>query len=243
MGNWLVALAEYPYLVCSMGLLITALIAIYFVPERRWDLLIAGLYATPMALNSIAMVPEYWNPRRIAVLLIGPEDLLFSFSFGVIAWSLAVFPWRSRLALRQRSLPALIWAAILALSGFLLYSAVRITGAMTMNSHLAAMAALTLALLALRRHLWRLSVTGALSLPLFYTLASMPVVFVWPEFFSQWSEGGTSGYSFVGIPIEELLWCMAYGACFPAMLGSMFDARIAPKQEKQAIISRVPQEL
>lgn len=229
MSGWLASLAGYPYLAGSLESLVVALLALYTISEHRRDLLIAGLCAVPMALHSMTMVPDYWNPRRIAVLLVGPEDVLFCFSFGVIAWAFAVAPWRSRLATRPQPATAAAWAAMISLFGYLLYDVARMAGTPTMGSHLLAMVGVALALLSVRPRLWRLSLSGALILPLFYILGTAPIVLVWPDFFGQWSTGGTSGYSLAGIPIEELLWAIGFGACFPAMVGCMLDARVAPE--------------
>jgi len=93
-------LKEYPYLTGNLfGLILYVVIFIAFKSQRK-HLLIASLFAVPQSLMSLIMIPYYWHPKRVYVLGIGPEDILFCFLSGGIAWSEAIWFVRKRLVFR-----------------------------------------------------------------------------------------------------------------------------------------------
>lgn len=89
--------STHPYLAFSLLLLGVFLVGLWTVPQPRRPTLLAALGSAPSALVSVFFVPEYWQPTRVATLLTGLEDIIFSFATGGTMWLLGAWPMRHRL--------------------------------------------------------------------------------------------------------------------------------------------------
>lgn len=217
-------LDSYPYLAGSLvlaGLAGTGLLA---WPRERRAMLLSGLLSAPSALFALAFVPEYWNPRQVARFLTGPEDVIFSFANGALAWLLAVGLSRRELAIRpapRRALPR--YAGCTAL-----YFAVSLPGWAlgfpVMTASLTGV--LGLAVFLGRRDPARAPVAaaGALGFAALYTTLFGAVLVRWPDFLLQWNAASLWGPRLLGVPLDEIAWALAYGAAWPLVMAYVLDA-------------------
>mgnify|MGYP003587757221 CR=1 FL=1 len=220
---------EHPYLASSLILAAQAALALVLLPRARGRALVSGLLVTPSSLLSFAFVPDYWRPARVAALVVGPEDLLFSFSTGVLVWLVAERFGGRRLLLqgpRPLSLDPVVrrhfrWSLPF-LAVFLLSWA---AGVRPMNATLLASAVVLARLAGRTRGAWPLALAGALGFTALHA-ATLHVSFAaWPHFADQWSRESLWGVSLGAIPAEELAWAAAFGAVWPLTLADAFGAR------------------
>ena len=93
-------ITEYPYLVGNLTAMVIYGIALAVYPAQRRPMLLSSVLAVPLGLFAILFVPEYWNPKRVAVFLIAPEDFIFMFVVGGAAWLGTVWFVRRRIRLQ-----------------------------------------------------------------------------------------------------------------------------------------------
>lgn len=235
---------RYPYLALSLLLTAQAALALLLAPRTRRRALLSGFLATPSSLLSFAFVPDYWQPARVATLVVGPEDLLFSFSTGVLVWVLA-----ERLAGRElpcwrfsldRAGPVilrhLVWSTLF-LAVFLLSWA---GGAQPMDATLLAAAVILPFVASRTRHAWRPALAAGGGFTLLYAVTFLAVLSAWPHLIHQWNHGSLWGWSLLSIPGEELAWAASFGALWPLTLAYAFDTRpprpmLSQSQETQRL--------
>ena len=220
----------YPYLASSLLGLLILLVGLILGSGQRRLAVLSGMLSAPFALASVFFVPEYWAPVRLADFPAGPEDFIFSFATGGMAWLLAIWPLRGRFTAGLdpgRFLGRYLACTVsgVALSGFLWAS-----GMGAMASAIIGIAALWGALLWRRRDLWPLSATGAIGFTLFYTVFVLAVVVAWPDLRLHWNADNLWGPWLLIVPLEELVWALAYGAVWPLFMAFVFDTRPVPQE-------------
>jgi hypothetical protein len=219
----------YSYLFLSLSLLVIALLALAVCPRPlKAAVLLSGLFSVPSALASVGFVPSYWDPIRVAELWIGPEDALFSFSTGIIAFSMALWPIhkRVRIAFQPRSIFfrfVACYASGTVLDNFFLY----VLHLGPMQSALLTIAAISLALAIICKPMIILSIYGAVAFTCFYTLCMKGIFSLFPGFLDQWNLPALCGVLALGVPLEEIAWSIACGAAWPMITGFILDLRIA----------------
>src|SRR5262249_30244187 len=79
------------YLTASLTLMGCYLVCWVMLPRHRSGSLLSAVLLTPFALLGAAFVPEYWQPDHVVTVVrgVGPEDFLFCFGCGGLAWMLA----------------------------------------------------------------------------------------------------------------------------------------------------------
>ena len=77
---------HYPYLILSVFLFVMAMVGYAIFANHRKPMFVSGMLSLPCCATTVFFVPEYWNPKRLFNPLLGLEDILFSFSTGIIAW-------------------------------------------------------------------------------------------------------------------------------------------------------------
>jgi hypothetical protein len=219
-------LADYPYLVCCLALLAIFGVCLLMNRSQRRAAVVAGVLGSPLSIVSPLFRPEYWDPICITDLPVSIEDVLFSFAAAGIAWILAVRPLDGRLTTDlgfKRSLARYtawsIAGLAMALTGWSL-------GLGVMTAFLVAMVVLAPVLLIRRPELWPLAVAGGVGFGFVHTLVAIMILAVYPELGQQWTTSNLLGVKLRGLPIEEVLWAVGYGAIFPLMLGHSFDAGV-----------------
>ena len=225
--------ADYCYLTSSLIMLLTFVIGAILIPTQRRAMLVSGLLAAPYAFASVIFVPEYWQPKRIAVFLTGPEDLLFSFAGGGLVWLTATgfshphptFSLRAgRVARRYLTLTLTFFVLVLACKYLL--------GLTTMTSVFTSGGLHYAALLTIRPDLLRFSAATGLGYSFAYTLYCIFVFAVWPDFSNQWNWGNLIGLTIVGVPIEESIWALVFAACWALGMGYAFEIRLPAKANR-----------
>ncbi len=218
--------AQYPYLLLSLLLLVGALLGLALGRGQRRAMLLGALLSTPYALFSPLFVPEYWRPQRLWEGFTGLEDLLFSLANGALAWLLAVWPLGRRLRWRPRPL-RLIWRFFLwSLLGSLCGMALHLTTALgPMSRALISMSLVGMVLLVLVPRRWPLALAGGLGFTAVYGLLLALVVHWYPHFLRQWNPAVLAGLRPAGLPMEEMLWALGYGAVWPLLMADALEAR------------------
>ena len=219
----------YPYLMLSLTMLGVFLGALALTLRRlRSMALLSGMLAAPFALTSPLFVPSYWSPARVAGTLTGIEDVVFSFAAGGLAWLASVWLFRHRVEFQLR--PKRMWwqyAAGTACGLAVGHSSWRL-GASHMAASAIACGALTAVILWRRRELWRLAVAGALAYALVYVVVLKLWYVLVPSFGTQWNAGALWGPTVFGVPLDEVVWAVAFGLAWPAFAAYLLDARLRP---------------
>ena len=77
-------------------------------------MLFAGSIGLLFGFFSFEFIPYYWDPNVLGHFIASPEDLIFSFATGVLAWALATWQLSSNLlsgfCLKQATLRAVLFA-------------------------------------------------------------------------------------------------------------------------------------
>ena len=213
------------YLFTSLFLTTLCLAGFWLVPRHRKPALLSGLLGIPGAAYSLVFVPTYWNPVRILRLPIGIEDVLFSFANGGLVW-LLVSVWTSGIRLSIDSATvAKRWLAVTAAFTLLLVVVAR-SGVPVMHAGLVGAAVILGAMLWHRRAYWPLVVRGAIAFSVLYGAVLFASLQIWPDALSQWDTRVLSGIVFLGAPVEEMVWALAYGAVYPIVMAFFLEARM-----------------
>ena len=193
--------------------------------EHRQLMLRSALFSVPTALYAIAFVPEYWRPETVAGSVTSPEDVLFSFANGGIVWLLAFGLSGQRVTARRvphqwlfrylgcttlfvaTSLP--LWLAGLKVMSAGLIGSLVVLGFVGWRC----------------RALWRAAIGGGLGFMVLYAALLGGVLAVWPHLLLQWNIPNLWGLYLLNIPLEEIVWALAYGAVWPLLMAYVFDAR------------------
>lgn len=219
--------STYPYLWWSLSSLTLALLILLRDPHQRRYCLVSGLLSAPYGFASLVYVPEYWNPIRIITFWkTGPEDLIFSFANGVVAWKIAALLTSGRLVSSIDLRHILFGYGVISGLGFGLTAACWSLGVGIMASTMIACGPITLVLLVVRRNLWLLSLAGGVGFSLYYFPTLLLIFRIWPSFLDQWNSRNLWGASLVGIPADEMVWAFVYGLVWPLWMGWLFRSRI-----------------
>ncbi len=217
---------KFPYLTMSLVLFAFFLAGLLLRPHERRPMLLSGLLQGPYALASILFVPDYWNPVRVAEgYLTGPEDIIFSVANGGLVWLFATWPIRNRMTLRPRLSRFAMAYGICALSGLVLVLLCWRSGISIMSSVLIAMIGVTAVLGLMQGRLWRIPVSGAIVFAGFYSVVIAATFRAFPEFVLQWNNSSLWGPTFLKVPIEEIVWALAFGAVWPFLMAYMLGAQ------------------
>jgi len=217
----------HSYLLTSLFLTALCLAGVWLVPRYRKPTLLCAVLGIPGAAYSLVFVPTYWNPVRILALPIGIEDVLFSFANGGLVWLLvAVWTPGVRVSIDTATV-AKRWLAVTAAFTLLLVVMAR-AGVPVMHAGLVGAAVILGTMLWLRPAYRPLAVRGAMAFTMLYGAVLFGSLQIWPGALSQWDTRVLSGIVFLGAPVEEMVWALAYGAVYPVVMAFFLDATIAP---------------
>lgn len=219
-------LEAYPYLWYSLTLVAALAVPLGFLKAHRWDVLKSGLLAMPFALTSLAYVPSYWRPVRIAAVLdTGPEDLLVALGMGCWIWIFAFArtggpedmprrPGAPRRYLVIGTLGIAVPVIAASLTEWNLIGWWFIGGILTVGGWL------------LVRHpgLWSQALHGSLGFGILHWAGLAAMVALWPSSLLQWNPAAMCGIKIGGAPIEEPLWALATGFAWPLFLWEVLGA-------------------
>ena len=99
-------------------------------------------------------------------------------------------------------------------------------GLSVMTSVVLSMVALAIVLLWLRPWFLAIALMGAMGFSLFYFLFARAALAIWPP--GHWNVGKLWGYWFFRVPLEEIVWAVAYGFVWPLVMAYVFNAELVP---------------
>jgi hypothetical protein len=219
-------LTSYPYLVFSLSLFAIFLLLFTQARHQRPLLVFSGLGSAAFSFSSYVFVPEYWDPVRVWSLVVGPEDLVFSFANGGIVWSIA--SWR-RLVLPGFERSGAIFAKRFfgwTLLGLASSAPPHFAGFSSMTCCFCAMAVVGCVALISRPDLLKFAIAGAVGFSCLYTVLGVAIMIALPDFSTQWTHENLSGVDLLSLPIEETLWAFGFGAVFPLIVASSANVRL-----------------
>jgi len=218
----------YPYLLVSLSIFSLCVLFMAMFREYRKPMIISGFLSAPCSLYAVAFVPEYWLPKQVFRLGVGPEDILFSFATGALVWLMGTYSTNGprlqidiqarRLARRYVAIAAIFLALMLA--GWF-------AGLRPMDSYFVSAAAVFALLLFVRPRLWPVAARGAVLFAGYYAVFIWMMIAFIPEFLEQWNHLQLYGVGIWGVPLEEILWAMMFGAVWPLVVAYLFEARPA----------------
>jgi hypothetical protein len=194
-------------------------------------MMISALMSAPWAFASIVFVPNYWNPVRIASFLAGPEDLIFSFSNGIVVWAIAVVPLRGEISIRMNFRRMIKRSVLLSLLSFFITMSLWFLGLKIMMAVSVSLST-TIALLFfwLCRNFRIMCIYGAIGFTLFYGILTSLSFLFFPHFLEQWNLANLTGISIFNVPIEEIIWAFGFGAYWPLYIAYILDAKRTDKE-------------
>lgn len=220
-------IATYTYLSASLLLMGVFAIAYALKPEHRRVGLLSASLSAPYSLFAVVFVPAYWEPTQVFRFLVGPEDLLFSFATGGTVWIL--------LAGSYYAIPDRLWGracgaryalvTALFLAG---WTVVGLLGLPIMWAALVAGVGLWCFLVCRDMAALAVSLKSAAAFTIGYTLFVATVLYFSPASALSWTAGGLVGITILGVPLEETLWAVEFGAVWPLLIAYILD--IAPRR-------------
>ena len=217
-----VQLSEYPYLVGSLVLLTLSVMGLICRPKQRKTILASGLLSLPGCLTTFLFVPAYWNPVRLFNASLGIEDILFSFSTGMIAWTIGSLLIRKPLVPTMGMRMLVRYAKVVAM-GAALVALMQMTTISIMTQALIGIVCIGVFLLWNRFWVLPAALWTGLVFALLYTGFMAVMLLPFPDLLSQWTHAELYGIYVIGIPLEEILWSLVYGACWVITIAYLFD--------------------
>lgn len=226
---------DYPYLFTSLVLFIVSMTGYWFLSKHRRTLLISGLFSAPCSLTTFYFVPDYWHPVRLFDFTLGIEDMLFSFSTGMMAWSIITI--RHRKIVSETTCFRVLWryckVLLLGLAMILLARQIPTT---VMNQALIGIIIIGVILSWNRWHVLPSAILTGVMFAIFYTLFLAIIFFIFPGFSAQWNHPNLFGFSMLNIPIEECLWAFIFGTCWVIAMVFVLNTKFSvPKDIRQAM--------
>ncbi len=221
-------LKEYAYLILSLAFLGLFIGGLVISPRRiRGSIVLSAFLSAPISFASLIFVPGYWNPNRIIHFIIGPEDFIFSFSTGGIAWLTAVwfvrhktiFTFEKR-TIVSRYIKFIVMGSIIDLLFLMMNVGIMFSTVITI-------AILGLWILFKRVHYWIISIGGLIGFTVCYLILLKLGFTFFPDFIYQWNFENFCGLFIWGIPFEEIVWSMACGSVWPLITAYLFNAQLA----------------
>lgn len=209
----------FVWVVWSTAFLVPWAVLHLAVPAQRKSMLWASLFTAPFGLTEPLFVPEYWNPPSLFDLAqrtgFDIESLIFCFGIGGVGAVL----YNALTGTRLRPMDPLtrtssahrlhLWALI---APFLVFPALYFLPWNPIYPGIIAMTVGGLATMACRRDLAGKSWVGGLLFLVYYTVFLQALRISAPGYIDRtWNLQSLSGLGVWGMPIEELLFAVAFG--------------------------------
>lgn len=231
---------RYVWLIWSSLFLLPWLVLYVLLPAHRRVMRWASFLTAPFGLTEPLFVPEYWSPPSLFDLALRTgfdiESLIFSFGIGgvgVVLYNAVTgratepLPPAARQSVRHRYhaaallTPAILFPALYALPWNPIYAAI------------VAMAGGAVAALLCRPDLAGKTLVGAVLFVLYYTLFLGALEWSAPGYIARvWNLDALSGVLIFGIPLEELLFALAFGAFWSGVYEHLSWRRASANQSK-----------
>jgi len=195
-----------------------AVAAIALAGRYRRLVLTSAILSAPYGLFSFVFVPAYWQPARVFEGFTGIEDLAFSFANGATAMSMALLFWPEPPGPATRPAKCLLRWVMWTLLGMAVGRALAFAGMPNMNTIWVAIMTVGSAILYLHPRFWRLALVSAPAFTLFYGFCLWLSYQLFPHFAEQWQPWVRQGVLLAGLPAEEIVWALGFGACWPLIM-------------------------
>lgn len=191
-------------------------------PRYRKALVISGVLSMPCCLTTYYFVPEYWQPVRAFDLSLGIEDLMFSFSTGIIALFVPArrYP-KITFAVRFKTLA--FRYLVVCLCGCAVTAVLLQTPMMVMHQALLGIFLVAIVFGGLKRRVIPTALLSGVVFGVFYLLVLISAFLFFPAFHQQWTLENLSGITLAGVPVEELYWAFAFGGCWVIVMAYVMD--------------------
>lgn len=204
---------EYPYLMTSLGLLGISVVGFFILPGQSKSILVSGLLSAPCSLATFLYVPEYWDPVRLFGFSLGIEDVLFSFSTGMIAWTISLLFIGDGAG--RIHWPAVVFRYLKVLGlGILMIFVMQKTEMMVMTQALVGISTIGAILSYRRLHFLPAAFWTGIVFCFFYTVVAAFVFMIFPGLQNQWTQANLCGIFILDVPLEEILWAFVFGTCW-----------------------------
>lgn len=211
----------YEYLIASSVSFLIWICMYSWRKDLRRKMIFGSLIALPFGLTEFFFVPSYWHPHTLLGMRFDIESLIFMFSAGGIASCLYEVCLHKHLkAIRilhtkQQILHHAYYLSCIGVSAFVLSTLVfpGNEGPMFVRAWSTAGILMALTLIYIRRDLMKPMLFGGLLFLLFYILSLGALTnILFPGWIAQtWDVTVFAGYTFWGIPGEELLFGLSLG--------------------------------
>ena len=210
----------YVWLVWSSAFLLPWLVAFIVFPRHRRAMIWASVFTMPFGLTEPLFVPEYWSPPSLFDLAqrtgFDIESLIFCFGIGGIGAVLYNLLTRRRLQPttfeeRRHSRHRFhLWALA---APFLSFPVLYVLAWNPIYPAILAMVIGAIATVVCRPDLGRKTWVGGLLFLSYYVIFLLGLEWTAPGYIARvWNLAALSGLNLFGMPVEELLFAMAFGA-------------------------------
>lgn len=204
---------RYAYLLFGLTLLVPWIAAHLARPDLRRELWVSSLVTVPLGpIFQYWYLRDYWRPALLGPWPVGVEDLLFGFTAGGLgAVSYEVLFNRARVPRYGRQNPVFFVLAFL--GGLGAHALLVPAGVNSIYVSIAVFAAVTAFMLVRRPDLVVVALVSGLSLAVLMVAAYQGVLLLHEGLFTEhWMLDNLSGAFVLGVPIEEPLWGLGWGA-------------------------------
>ncbi|MEQ9145632.1 MAG: lycopene cyclase domain-containing protein [Parvibaculaceae bacterium] len=232
----------YVWLVWSSAFLAPWAIAYIAFPAHRRAMIWSSLFTMPFGLTEPLFVPEYWSPPSLFDLArrtgFDIESLIFCFGIGGIGAVLYNLLTRQRLerTLRTERQHARhryhVWALA---APFLAFPLLYVFPWNPIYPAIVAMGAGAVATTLCRPDLIRKTWIGGLLFLIYYVVFLFGLEWTAPGYIERvWNLGALSGLAVTGMPIEELLFAVTFGAYWSGVYEHFTWKRLTAPTERLA---------
>lgn len=202
------------------------LTACYFVgwlicPDLRRSSLLSAVVLAPFAVLGAVFVPAYWRPDHLFTFIrgVGIEDVLFCFACGGVCWIAAAAGSGARCAGKLE--PGRFLTRFACWAGVALVAVLVVSwcGCGILVAVILGFTAGGLLALARAPHAARLALPGAVGFTVVYACVGWLVIAVFPQSAGFWVGDAIDGQRVLGLPVEELVWAVSFGATWPVVFG------------------------
>jgi hypothetical protein len=215
---------DYPYFLTSLGLLVISMAGFLILPMQRKSILVSGILSIPCSLTTFIYVPEYWNPVRLFSFSLGVEDILFSFSTGMIAWTISLHFYQG--GSDHIHWPAIVFRYLTVLGlGIAMIIVMHITDMMVMTQAFVGIS-ITGGILSYHRlYLLPAAFWTGIVFGFFYTVFVAFALLTFPGLKNQWTHTNLCGISILDVPLEEIIWAFVFGTCWTITMAYIINAK------------------
>jgi len=195
------------------------------LPDQRRPMLWASLFTAPLGLSEPLFVPEYWNPPTLfhlaATTGFDIESIIFAFAVGGVAAVLHNIVTHSPLGpvgVAERGHRRHRFHRLALAAPFIAFVPLWLLPWSVIYASSAALLVGAAATVACRPDLARKTLIGSVLFFGYYALFFATLTWLTPGYVERvWNLDALTGVRVIGIPLEELLFAAALGACWAGL--------------------------